>query len=64
MRIFNKYTVNYIFKSGTEVKEKVKNDKELEKIKKDTYDSVLRICLSHAVITYGFTGIVADIWFF
>lgn len=64
MQIFNKYTVNYIFKSGTEIKEKVKNDKELEKIKKDTYDSALRLFLSHAVITYRFTGIVADIWFF
>lgn len=64
MQIFNKYTVNYIFKSGTEIKEKVKNDKELEKIKKDTYDSALKLCLSHAVITYRFTGIVADIWFF
>lgn len=63
MDIFYKYAITIFFYDGSSFKKYVSNKAELEEFKKDFYECKKELLyVSHAVITYWITGIVADTW--
>lgn len=58
-----RYAVTLFFNDGSSFKNYVSNKAELEEFKKDFYECKKELpYVSHAVVTYWITGIVADTW--
>lgn len=63
MDIFYKYAITIFFNDGSSFKKYASNKAELEEFKKDFYECKKELLyVSHAVVTYWITGIVADTW--
>lgn len=58
-----KYAITYFYKSGYIFKLHAQNKTELEVLKEGFYECKDKyLYISHAVVTYWITGIVADVW--
>lgn len=63
LNIFFKYVVTCVLDNGSIFKNYARNKAELEEFKKDFYECKKELhFVSHAVVTYWITGIVADVW--
>ncbi len=58
-----KYVATYFLDNGRSFKNYARNKAELEALKKEFYGCKKELpFISHAVVTYWITGIVADVW--
>ena len=63
LNLLFRYVVTIFLDDGSSFKNYASNKAELEEFKKDFYECKKELPdVSHAVITYWITGIVADMW--
>lgn len=63
LNLLFKYAITYFYKSGYSFKFHLNNKAELEALKENFYQCEKKYSyVSHAVVTYWVTGIIADVW--
>ena len=63
LNLLFKYVVTIFLDDGSSFKNYASNKAELEEFKTDFYECKKELpYVSHAVVTYWITGIVADVW--